>query len=380
MSKTRRILLVTDWLPPDFGAVGQYALLDARRWAEQGRKVTLVGLTTERVGVEYEQFPQGRLTVVRLPALSYDRSRWGERALWIAAAHLRLLAAAWTLLPSVDEVRCSESPPFLVYPLAWMARHRGVRLVYRMTDFYPEVLWAEKGSPPLGSRLLSHAVAAFRKRLDHIEVLGEDSRERLLEQGVAPERVELRRDGSPIPIRGDEPLWPRPPELNGHVVLLYSGNLGVAHDAETVLEGMTCHHRGGSGRVGLWLNAVGAKAEWLAGKLRARGIPHAWTPPVPLSALSSLLRAADAHLITLRDPFVGLVLPSKVYAVLAVGGPLLFVGSARSDVNRLAAAALPPEQFFRVDSGDVESMAQALERLADRIGPASRGELDKLPT
>lgn len=368
MKPARRILQVTDWLPPDFGAVGQYALQDARGWAREGADVLLLGLGMERAGWEVEDCPPGSLAILRLPALDYERSRWGVRAIWIAAVHLRLLVAAARFLPSVDEVRCSESPPFLVYPLTWLARRHGVRLVYRLTDVFPEVLWAEHGGiPPKGLGWLQRAVARFRKGLDCIEVLGEDARERLLELGVAPERVVVRRDGPPIPIRGDEPPSDRPEVLQGKVVLLYSGNFGVAHEDETVLEGLAHHHHHGSGRVALWLNATGTKAGPLAARLRARGVPVAWTPPVALSALPFLLRAADAHLITLRDPFVGLVLPSKVYAILALGGPLLFVGSAKSDVARLATRELPPERFFRVDVGDVLGFAQALEVLADRF-------------
>lgn len=369
MKPARRILQVTDWLPPDFGAVGQYALQDARRWAREGSEVILLGLGTERVGWEVEECPRGRLAILRLPALAYERSRWGERAIWIAAVHLRLLVAAARLLRCVDEVRCSESPPFLVYPLAWLARRRGVQLVYRLTDVFPEVLWAERGGkPPEGLGWLQRAVVRFRKGLDSIEVLGEDARERLLELGLAPERVIVRRDGPPIPIRGDEPPSARPLALQGKVVLLYSGNFGVAHEDQTVLEGLAYHHHNGSGRVALWLNATGTKAGPLATRLRAQGVPVAWTPPVPLGELPSLLRAADAHLITLRDPFVGLVLPSKVYAVLALGGPLLFVGSWKSDVARLATRELPPDRFFRVDVGDVLGFARALEVLADRFG------------
>ena len=43
---TKRLVYICDWLPPDFGAVGQYAVLFARQWASEGWAVTLVGLTS----------------------------------------------------------------------------------------------------------------------------------------------------------------------------------------------------------------------------------------------------------------------------------------------------------------------------------------------
>ena len=42
--KERRIVIIADWLPPDFGAVGQYMQMRARALAERGHEVTLVGL------------------------------------------------------------------------------------------------------------------------------------------------------------------------------------------------------------------------------------------------------------------------------------------------------------------------------------------------
>ena len=44
----KRLVYICDWLPPDFGAVGQYAMLGAREWASEGWTVTLVGLTSGR--------------------------------------------------------------------------------------------------------------------------------------------------------------------------------------------------------------------------------------------------------------------------------------------------------------------------------------------
>jgi hypothetical protein len=74
--------------------------------------------------------------------------------------------------------------------------------------------------------------------------------------------------------------------------------------------------------------------------------------------LPQLLIAADAHLITLRDAFVGYVLPSKVYACIASRKRIIFVGSASSDVHSLASAALTTLNYRRVDVGDVDGLVK----------------------
>ena len=59
---SRRLVYICDWLPPDFGAVGQYAVLFARQWASEGWAVTLVGLTSGQSNREPVEADRGWLT------------------------------------------------------------------------------------------------------------------------------------------------------------------------------------------------------------------------------------------------------------------------------------------------------------------------------
>ena len=70
-------------------------------------------------------------------------------------------------------------------------------------------------------------------------------------------------------------------------MLLYSGNFGVAHDDATFVDGYERHHRQGSGRVVLWLNATGAKADRVEQELRRRGLPVHRSLPVALEELGA---------------------------------------------------------------------------------------------
>src|SRR3954471_5166860 len=40
-------VILCDWLPPDFGAVGQYTLARARERARMGQRVVLIGLSSQ---------------------------------------------------------------------------------------------------------------------------------------------------------------------------------------------------------------------------------------------------------------------------------------------------------------------------------------------
>jgi hypothetical protein len=240
---------------------------------------------------------------------------------------------------------------------------RGVRLIYRITDFYPEVLFAAWGRRTMLLYLFERITWLCRRRVDEFQVLGEDQRMLLLAGGVRPGRIILKRDVSPVSITGREQPAPRPAELRDRLVLLYSGNLGVVHEIETVAKGLALHHRRGTGIFGLWLNASGSAVGPLATDLLALGVPIAVSAPVPLERLPEVFAAADAHLVTLRSNFAGYVLPSKIYACIASRRPIIYVGPRSSDVHLLCARE-SSIRYEQVEVGDVEGFACALERLS----------------
>ena len=362
-----RLVYLCDWLPPDFGAVGQYSLLFARERASQGNDVVLAGLSSTADSVEEERPGGGRLRIVRRRASTYDRADFRTRALWTARTDLGLLWRLRKELRAADEILFTGSPPFLIQLLVPLNLLLHKRLTYRITDFHPECLMAELESDgrriPAPLRLFHRWTLALRRRVDRFEALGEDQRKRLLAIGIDPGRIVLKRDPSPVEIPPGTPPLDRPAELEKHAILLYSGNFGVAHDHETFVEGYRRHHREGSGRVALWLNATGSKADRVEEILRREGLPVHRGRPVPLEDLPRLLVTPDAHLITLRDGFVGYVLPSKVYGCVQSGRGVLYVGSPASDVHLLCTQEIPPERYWRADAGDPAGVFRALEEI-----------------
>lgn len=237
------------------------------------------------------------------------------------------------------------------------------KLVYRITDFFPECLMAEYSPPPLALRLLHHLTMFWRKRVTVLEVLGEDQKYRLLQSGIPESRIRLRRDPSPVEISADLTPLPVPAGLSGKKVLLYSGNFGVAHDYDTFFAGYLNHHRKGNGCVALWLNAQGSRADVLEKMLGEAGVPFHRSKPIPLEQLPSLLVTPDAHLITLRREFMGYVLPSKVYGCLQSGKPIIYIGPQGSDVHLLCKEKADRSNYCQIEVGDDEGVFRALELL-----------------
>jgi hypothetical protein len=225
---------------------------------------------------------------------------------------------------------------------------------------------AQRGSPGIMLRVIYWLTLHWRRRIDEFEALGYDQIDRLVEAGIPRDRIRLKRDPSPVVINpGVQPL-PRPQTAEGKLILLYSGNWGVAHDYRTFLAAYRRHHTQGSGRFVLWLNAVGAVVPAIEQELARGDLPYIRGTPVAIEDLARLLVTPDAHLITLSDAFVGFVLPSKVHGCIESGRPILYVGSARSDVHSLCTQRMH-SLYARAEVGDVEGCWQALEHFARTI-------------
>ena len=359
----KRLVYICDWLPPEFGAVGQYAMLEARDWAERGFAVTLVGLTSG-AGTREAALPAGAgsVEIIRVHRPKYQKQKFFERLIWTVASDLALLRGAFKAMRAADFVLFTGSPPLMLHFIAPLNVILRKRLIYRIMDFHPECLIAERGRSSLLLEAVLRLTHFWRRRIDAFEVLGQDQAQRLHEIGIADSRIEIKPNPSPVPFPAGLAPLPLPRELRGGGgVILYSGNWGVAHDEDTFIEAYTRYVAGSSNPLRLWINATGARADRVERELRARGVPFYRSHLVPLEQLGSLLIAVDVHLVTLRDSFVGYVLPSKIHACITSGKRIFFIGSQASDVHRLAVASVESGRYRRVDVGEVADAVSAME-------------------
>jgi hypothetical protein len=366
--KAKRLVYICDWLPPDFGAVGQYAVLFARQWASEGWAVTLVGLTSGPLNRQAaEPVGDGSLEVLRIHRHTYKKQKFVARLVWTVVSNILLLSAAFRAMRRSDAVLFTGSPPLMVHFIAPLNLLLRKQLIYRITDFHPECAIAERGRSSPVLDLLLRVTQFWRRRVDAFEVLGFDQARRLVDSGVAEARIRLKRDPSPVVFTPGLVPLPLPDELRGGSgVILYSGNWGVAHDDNTFIAAYAEYLQQSKLALRFWLNATGAKADRVERELRSRGVPFYRSSLVPLEDLPRLLVAADVHLITLRDPFVGYVLPSKVHACIESEKRILFIGSEKSDVHLLA-SALPSDKYRRVNVGDVEALVNVLHAIEHAV-------------
>ena len=123
---SKRLVYICDWLPPDFGAVGQYAMLEAHQWAERGFAVTLVGLTSGASSREMTApIGTGSVEIIRVHRRKYQKQRFVERLIWTIASNLALLRGAFAAMNFLR--RCIDAFEVLGHDQARQLREIGIR-------------------------------------------------------------------------------------------------------------------------------------------------------------------------------------------------------------------------------------------------------------
>jgi glycosyltransferase involved in cell wall biosynthesis len=129
------------------------------------------------------------------------------------------------------------------------------------------------------------------------------------------------------PLRAD---W----HLAGRFVVGYSGNLGRVHDSSAIIDAAE-RLRNDPSVVFLFIGG-GKESDALRRAVSLQGLTNVvFRPYQPREALAHSLSLPDVHLVSLRAEFEGMVVPSKVYGVMAAGCPCIFIGDEDGEVARM---------------------------------------------
>jgi colanic acid biosynthesis glycosyl transferase WcaI len=295
------------------------------------------------------------------------------RQLWFCAVLLPLL-----LFRRRPSLYVSQTNPPLAVPLVAVAatlRRRPYVLI--AMDVYPEVLEVHGAvrTHGLRSRVLSAVFnRAYRAAL-RVVALGPVMRDRLLAKGVDQGRlVEISNwsTGADGVVRGAANRLRTHWDLQDKFVLVYSGNLGAGHEFETLLHGFAAAVKqvtaarlvviGRGGRLG--------EVRRMTRELGLEAVVR-FSDFVPAEQLPESMGMADLAIVTLRQGFEGLIVPSKLLGCMSRGIPVLYIGPP-SDVDQFLAQY---QCGIALRNGDVGGVCTAIVNASRDPGVlASMGE------
>jgi glycosyltransferase involved in cell wall biosynthesis len=301
----------------------------------------------------------------RLPAAEVERgvrilrvwsARFGRaRLIGRAVDYLSFYASAFFAMRRFgrDAVVVPMTDPPLISVVASLA---APRIVNWVQDLFPEVAQALGiRTPSLLARLRDWSLRRARVNV----VLGTRM------AALVPKSVIIHNwaDGGLVPVAHEQNELRAEWGLQDSFVVAYSGNLGRAHEFDTIL-GATRNLP----HIRFLIIGGGAKLDSVKA---SAGANVTFLPYQPREALSRSLSAADVHLVSLQPQLEGLVLPSKFYGALAVGRPVIFIGAADGELARMIREH---ECGAVVAPGDVERLTNTIAALAaDREETAAMG-------
>jgi len=359
-----RILVFNQYYPPDTSATAKMAALMAEHLAGR-HEVTVVAGRPSYDPTEYYPWAllrrdvQNGVTIERVGSTAYPRHEMKRRV----ANYLSYLALAVPRAIALrsDLVLAMTDPPIAGIAGGFVAQVTSRPFVYNIQDLYPDMAvggdivragkWVERWEK-LHRRALRQAARVI--------VLGDDMRNRVLAKGISPERVAIVRSGATFPSSMPEKYDPVVEELRCGLrfVAVHAGNLGFYGAWNTLVEAAKIIRNEDSGFV-----FVGDGANRAAIESFAEGLPNVrFLPFRPVEQIPHVMMAGDVHVVTVKRGLEGVVVPSKLYSILAAGRPVLAVAPPECDAARIVTEA---GCGIAADPDDPAAVAQAIRTLRD---------------
>jgi len=370
-----RVLLVNQAFYPDVVSTAQYLTDLAVDLVKRGCRVTVLA---GRRGYAEPHPLYPRSEVYRgIRVIRVWRFQFGRRNRLTRVLDALLLNLAFTVrmafLPRFDRVVALTTPPMVAFSALLFSRFRGGRLIYWMMDLNPdqaiEAGWIRRG----GSRakFLEAVLRLVLKNSDGIVALDRFMKGRVAAKGAPEGRIEVI------------PLWPHSEDLRTipHVdnpfrkkhrleekfVVMYAGNLSVCHPLDTLL-GAAVLLRDDPGVVFVFIGGGERVRDVLRCREEHRLDNVVYLDYLPRPEIKYSLSAADLHAVVMGEAYPGIVHTCKIYGILEIGRPFVYVGPEKSHIGEILDEA---GLGWRVELGDARGVATVVEK-ARNLGGEER--------
>ncbi|HEY0729634.1 MAG TPA: glycosyltransferase family 4 protein [Pyrinomonadaceae bacterium] len=357
-----KVLLLNQCFYPDVVSTAQYLTELATELSARGHDVTVIA-GDRGYDDPSLRFPRretwNNIEIIRIPTLSLGKSSRWQRVLNFASFAI-VCAQKLLLLRRFDVVVALTSPPLISFLGALFVRLKGGSFCFWVMDLNPDEAiaagWLAEGS--VVTRCFQWMLRFSLKHSTQTIVLDRFMRDRVLAKGADARRVVVippwsHDDAVEFSVEGRE-AFRREHGLSDRFVVMYAGNHSPCHPLDTLLEAALRM----KDRDDVAFCFVGGGSE--QGKVRDFALRHGLSnvkclPYQPLDQLAGSLSAADLHVVVMGDAFVGIVHPCKIYNIMAVGAPALYIGPQPSHITDLAS-----QTIFLTRHGDVDRVVESV--------------------
>jgi glycosyltransferase involved in cell wall biosynthesis len=365
-----RLIFINRFFFPDHSATSQILSDLAFHLAGAGREVHIVTSTqiynNPKAALPEHEIING-VYVHRVSSTKFGRTTLLGRSI----DYLSFYRSVWNCLVELarqgDIIIAKTDPPLVSLVAMVAARRKDARFINWLQDLYPEIA-VQLGVPfmrgPIAASLakfrnrsLRHAVATVvvgRLMGEKVEALGAPSgRIHVISNWCNDQEIQpIAQTKNPL-----RQAW----GLEGKFVLGYSGNLGRAHEFDTVLA--AAERLRTDTHIAFLMIGGGKSFDDLARAVKERGLDGSFhiMPYQERKMLAYSLGTSDVHWLSLIPKLKGLIVPSKFYGIAAAGKPIIVIANKDEEL-----AQLVQEHSCGVviEPGDAGALVHTLLRLS----------------
>jgi colanic acid biosynthesis glycosyl transferase WcaI len=334
-----KVLVLTNYFPPELGAASQLYSELAESLASEGHEVTVATgfpryrMHTERQRGLFRRESLGAVKIVRVASSPFDRGG----PLWRGLDHLYLGASLFVggLLAGRHDVVLAYSPPLTAgFAARAIGRLWGRPSVVNVQDLFPQyAIDAGLMTYPAIIRSFRTLERFIYRNATALVVHSEGNRAHVVAHGAPPNRVRVIPNWAdttyirPLP-RHDvlSAEW----DLDHKFVVEYAGTMGYQQDLETVLDAAALLRDHSD--IAFLLIGDGVARVRLEESARTRGLKNVrFLPTQSREHYPLALAVADVGVVTLRKTIRTPGVPSKLFSIMASGRPALVSVSRDSD-------------------------------------------------
>lgn len=363
-----RVLLLNQVFFPDVAATAQHAHDLAKHLVKHGHQVQVIA-SRSLYGQKGAALPAHEV-VDGIEIFRVGKSIFGKAGILARVADFGLFYVAAAIkslvLPKADVVVPFTTPPFIAL-LGWGLKVlRGSKYVYWVMDLYPDLPVACGVMKPTSivTRFFEGVNRFCLRRADRVVVLGrcmlqrvrdkQTDRGHIMHIGVWSDQGEVK------PIARAENPYRAEWGLGDRFVVMYSGNFGLGHDVDTMLQ--AAERLKDDDRIRFVFAGGGKKKKIVDDFVSSRGLKNCVLAPYqPREKLDASLSCADVHLVSLLEGVEGIMVPCKLFGAMAAGRGSIFIGHPDSEIARVLTEN---DAGLVVRQGDVESLVRTIQDLA----------------
>ncbi len=285
--------------------------------------------------------------VIRLYSTSFGRGRIWSRVVDYLTFYVVMLWKMLWLTKRGDWIIAKTDPPLMSIPLLFIAKIKRAHLANWLQDIFPEVAEVAgfRIKIPAVHNFVLGAIYKLRdwsiRQANFTVVLSDEMKQLVHDRDIPNEKLMVvpnwADDARIQPLSNTQNTLRTQWGLQNKFVVGYSGNMGIAHDLDIIVEAARILKDRDD--IVFLMIGNGFRKNFMIVDVQEQGLEHMvmFKPYQPRDQLSYSLGCADVQLVSLRPAMEGLIVPSKFYGVCAAGRPVIYLGLEESYIGRTIA-------------------------------------------